>query len=355
MRWEVTRRHPSYLLTWKVRPLKSLQGEEADKQQLKENLESIRQIALGAIGVTGSTFDPNTEFADLGEPSNADWLSGSVHPISMRGLASLLVSALPKATLQKIGMAILEAGLDDENEKEPRRLQSLAKIASYEDSALDSFTSEPFVSIDPSASARKVQPEIAKLLKKYKSDLQLPERRNKSRLEIEYLDVWDRREGWQNGSYSLDRELQFKEIAGQLELPLSTVHSRYKRAFELVSGHTYSVDNWTELLGLIKLSSLSTGERSFRLPRNLIQKTKRDVPETRLGRCSDSGDGVVDMNAIENDEDREACDRLIDLKAMFSAGKTNAAICDLLQVEVSKESLAALDALRDRFQDGELK
>jgi hypothetical protein len=355
MRWEVTRRHTSYLVFWNGQPPASMQGPESAKELFAENLASIKRIALGAIGVSGKTFDPTIEFKDLSKARiETEWLSGAVHPVSMRGLASLLVSSLPKDALQKIGMAIIEAGLDEESGKAPRKIQSLAKIASYDNPELDAFTMEPFVSINPDASGRQVQPEIMSLLKRWKSQYQLPETRDKSKSELACLDVWDRREGWQNGSYSLSREQLFREIAGQLSRPLTTVHAQYKRAFELISGHKYSVQNWLDLFGPIKLSSLYERDSDAGLSRNLVEKSTQDVPETRLGQNAKCDEGIVGLNSIAAKEDHSDFERLSDLKEMFSAGKTNAQICVVLNVKKTKERLSALNAIKDRIQDGSL-
>jgi hypothetical protein len=355
MRWEVTRRHPSYLVFWNAQPPKSLEGPEDLKKTLIENLASIKQVALGAIGVSEKTIDPAIEFNDLGDVGiEAEWLSGVVHPVSMRGLASLLVSNLPKDSLQKIGMAILEAGLDDELGKEPRKIQSLAKIASYDHPDLNSFPLKSIVSINPNASGRKVQPEIASLLKKWKKEHQLPEKRDRSNSEQSCIEVWDLREGWRNGVYSPSLELRFQEIATKLEIPLTTAHARYKRAFEMVSGHTYSVSNWFALVGPIKTSRYVNAKALGGLSRNLVEKTTRDVPSSRLGRIQDSDNGFIELNSIAAREDHSVWDSLNDLEELFSAGKNNAQICTALNVKPTKECLQALDALRERLQDGAL-
>lgn len=331
-------------------------GPEKLKDELVKNLAAIREVALGAIGVAGGTIDPATEFGDLGKESlKVEWLSGAVQPVTMRGLASLLVRNLPKNTLQKIGMAILEAGLDDELGEEPCTIQSLAKIASYDDPELNSFTLEPYVSINPNASGRQVQPEIAKLLKSWKAEYQLSEKRNNSPSEESYLKVWDLREGWSDGAYSLFRELKLRDVAKELKIPISTAHTRYKRAFEIISGHTYSVRNWVDLMGPLKLSSLSKGNSLGGLKRNITQKAKRDVPSSKLRLTGDSEASFVDLNSIVSPTNRSVLDDFEDLKELISRGKSNREIFLEFDAKETEDGLRALDALRERLRDCDLR
>ena len=354
MRWEVTRRHPSYQVFWNAQAPGSMIKSDADKDLLVSHWASIKTNALGAIGVSGQTIDPATEFEDLCDDSvKSEWLSGAVHPISMRGLASLLVSSLPKDTLQKVGMAILEAGLDDEAGQEPHRLQSLNKIASYDLSGLDGFTTEPFVYINPNASGRKLMPEIMRLLKDWKQEKQLPEKHDRPESEQSYLDAWDRREGWKNGSYSLSREQKFKEIAKDLQVSLSTVHSRYKRAFKLISGHAYTVNNWKELFGPIKLSSLAQRDADKGVSRRLIKKSRPDVPQSRLGLHEDFG-GFADFNSTVEHDDNSVSEDRHELETLISAGKSNAAIFLALGIEQTEEREEALNAYKERIHNGTL-
>jgi hypothetical protein len=90
------------------------------------------------------------------------------------------------------------------------------------------------------------------------------------------------------------------------------------------------------------------------LPRNLIEKTTRDVPSAQLGSIQDPDHGFIEFNSIAAREDHSVWDSLNDLEELFSAGKNNAQVCTALNVKPTKECLQALDALRERLQDGAL-
>ena len=133
-RWEVTRRHPYYQAWWKWTP----SCDSTDSEKTRTNLASAESllrdagaIILGAIGVSRTPPDPATEFEQLGAADlNAAWLSGVLHPTTMRGLAAILIASLSKETLRSrpkitrtlfmppCGFGIVSDGLCSSNRRE---------------------------------------------------------------------------------------------------------------------------------------------------------------------------------------------------------------------------------------------
>ena len=287
-RWEVTRRHPSYFVYWKLGDLKSEFDDERQGEEAQAVIAASRLIALNAIGIPPEeAVDPATEFSDLGE-LNLAWKSGAVHPTSMRGLASLFVSLLPPETLAALGYAFIEGSCEDDLDGEddkltlPNKIKALNKIAAMDKPGLDHLMPEPNVSINPWASGRQVNREIKLLLNQWKEELDLSEFRERSDKHNIYFDVWDRREGWEAGRYHSGRGKRFAKIAEQLERPLTTVHTQYKKAFELITGHPYRFDSFIELFGLIRFSKLLSDGRDSKY-RRFKDSKKRPVPESTIG------------------------------------------------------------------------
>ena len=300
-RWECTRRHPSYFTFWQLADATHLfeDPESASANELETAQQALiasRTLALSAIGISPeAAIDPSSEFSEFGE-LNPVWESGAVHPTSIRGLASLLVEVLPKETLNLLGVAFVEASFPDESNNEnelkvPKKLQSLNKIARADEEGLDCLTPEPFVSINPWASKREVTREITDLLTQWKSELDLEEVRSRSEMHESYFEVWDMREGWNGGRYVPGTGKRFAEIASKLDRPLTTIHSQYKKAFELITGHLYCLNSFLELFGAIRFSRLFSEGKDAK-HRQFVESSRRPVSEARLGMPVESIDST---------------------------------------------------------------
>ncbi len=134
-------------------------------------------------------------FEALGESElKPAWLSGAVHPISLRGMAGLLITALPQETFSDLALILLEAHRQDQEGCKPHRLQAMEALAQLSSPELDSFVDEPIVSVNPAASERQIAEDISQLVKQWTKERKLPERRDRSEKYAEYLQVWDLRE-----------------------------------------------------------------------------------------------------------------------------------------------------------------
>ena len=133
---------------------------------------------------------------------NAAWLSGAVHPVSLRGLAGILIAFLSKETLQSLRDVFQHAAREDTDEQPASKIEAIHALLALGHSDLDTFPEEPFVSINPAASERQIIDSIGQLLRQWKSDLQLGQRRNRTDRYDEYLQVFDLREASRNGTMS---------------------------------------------------------------------------------------------------------------------------------------------------------
>jgi hypothetical protein len=344
IRWEVTRRHPTYVTYWKLH-VQSLDLPQDVEEQLTKDLEQLSRVFLAAIGVSGPTIDPSIEFDQLDEGSmNAAWLSGAVHPITLRGLAGLLIAFLPKDVVGDVGIALMEACREDKEGIEPYQSQALGKLYQLEHEALDSYPNEPIVSVNPASSARQVKDALDSLLKSWKAERGLSDQRDRSEKHEQYLDIWDQREGWYQGFYHRTRERSLKEIAQEKRLPIQTVHSQYKRAFELITGHEYSIDNWLAAFGLLKLSDLFGEIGTAAKSRPLNPQTRRDIPESVLNRNPDKR-SIIEMNATDNED---AHILLINIRQLIADGKNDEEIV----CELGLDSTKLVEHIRARKTEG---
>lgn len=277
-RWEVTRRNPYYFTCWR-----HAQAEHRNEPAriLGEHLfRKAAVIILGQIGVSGEPPDPSTTFVELDEDElQRGWLSGAVQPVTTRGLAAILLAALPRDTLGELGLLFMQAGCPDNDGEEPRIPQSMIRLTTSKYSGLDNFVDEPIVSINPAASERGINEAINLLLNEWKTQRKIPEQRIRSDKFAEYFEVWDLREGWSNGVYDRTAELTFKEIAEKTKREISTLNNQYCRAFELIVGHPYSREGWLQCLGTIKLSDI-IGLGRARTRRPTAKPTVCDVPDS---------------------------------------------------------------------------
>lgn len=348
-RWEVTRRHPYYQIAWKKAG--DHYRQEATSNEFERLLRQMAIVFLAAIGVSGEPPDPATLFEDLGEANlNNAWLSGAVHPITMKGLAGILIAGLPKETLSGIGELFLEAARDDEPGGAPRTHEALQVLALLGEASLDCYPDEPFVSINPAASQRQIEEALNSLLVQWKAERGLTEQRDRSDKVPDYLRVWDLREGWNDAGYDRNRELTLKCVARRLRKSIPTITNQYRQAFELIVGHPYSPDLWCRLFGVLKLGEIgqSVGRVSRRRP--LSSPVRRPVPESRLLSSQAPGQSVGPLAMIaDRATDLETNHLIGRIRDLIGQGRDDDQILEDLNLSVT--ALAAVSYLRSRTED----
>ncbi|WP_148618759.1 hypothetical protein [Mariniblastus fucicola] len=316
-----------------------------DKTLAETHLERLAQVLLTAINVSPIGCDPALDFEQLGsEHLKSGWMSGAVHPLSNRQLLSVLMAYLPKETLAEVGLCMMHAGLEKDIDGEPRKLREIRNLINLDCAGLDSYPDHPFVSINPAASSRDIKDSMNQLLAEWKREQGLSEQRIPSKEKLEtYLQVWDDREGWFKGEYIRAREMTFSEIANRNDRSIKTVHNQYKSGFQLITGHEYSVDNWSELFGPLKVSEIfGDFGRATRL-RPLIQKTRRAIPESVIS--SGQLPGFISRNSCTEEIPAEGLFRQI--KQLIAAEKSDQEIAEELDLQHPEY----LPLLRRRFDE----
>ena len=165
VRWEVSRRHPYYLVFWNDALL--YRQSEPDDQSPQALIRHAATIILSAIGVTGEPVAPETDFANLFEgDSNPAFLTGTVQPMTFRAIVSMLVHWLPPTVIADVG-SILKVASDDTyavpNDNDKRFFQervALGNLARLASPTLDSFPSIPLFYVHLGASQRSITRDI---------------------------------------------------------------------------------------------------------------------------------------------------------------------------------------------------
>jgi hypothetical protein len=344
MRWEVTRRNPYYSLLW----------QHARAEHRKEVITSVqeaamRQIAvpmLGMIGVSGEPPDPATSFDALGAESlESGWLSGAVHPVTMRGLAAILLAALSKETLGHLGLLFVQAACEDVEGQLPKQFESMQRLTTADFQGLDDFPNEPFVSINPAASERKIVEAIDQLLKQWKDQRGLEERRERADKYEEYLQVWDLREGWSNGIYERGTEKTYQEIQSLTRRPVSTLDNQYRRAFELIVGQPYSRELWLQLLGPLKLAEV-IGAGMARTRRPTASPTPRPVPDSVVSPATETTGMPTVVESAESGDSIGFAELLHDIRALINRGRSDSEIAT--ELDLPEDAIACI---RNRGDD----
>lgn len=353
-RWEVTRRHAYYQDFWD-----DAQAYHQQTPVIRPEEHAVREAAvalLALIGVSGEPVDPATSFEELGADDILPaWLSGAVHPITLRGLAGILIAYLPRETLAELGL-IFHRSVHETDASSDYHISAFRKLGQLKDPGLDTYPDEPFVSVNPAASERQVAESLSTLLKQWKQERGLSEQRDRSDKYPEYLQVWDLREGWTDGGYDLTQEKSLKEVARELSLPVTTVANHYRRAFELITGHEYSRELWLRVFGLLKLSEwggAAAGRMSSRRPRQ--SPSRRDVPESVLqsNRDGDS-DAATPVNQHSAEptfaESAEVCDLVLDIQERIDGGQSDEEIVEvvLIRPEAREETRHLVAYIRQR-------
>ncbi|WP_417390481.1 hypothetical protein [Gimesia sp.] len=314
MRWEVTRRHPIYQNFWNDVSL--VYATDPQEQQYRREMGAARDALLALIGFSGSPISPATEFHKLAPESLPSFMSGTVHPISFRGLAGLLLAYLPRDIIQQIAELFQLDSSNDESQ-----IESLLRLREIQAPILDQYPDELILSVSPTASVRNLNDDIGTAIDNFRNQRNITPRRNREDLYPSYLQVWDLREGWENGRYESGHERTMADIASELQQPLTTINNWYRRAFELVSGHPYSPELWFQLFGPLKFydqdGMLELGEIILRRPRR--SPIPREVDESAIS--SEESGGILAQQSTEDNVDFS--DMQMDLRRLLSANLTD--------------------------------
>lgn len=362
IRWEVTRRHPYYVLFW--REAARFYRNESGPDPKQRILDRACYYLLLAIGVTSSPPDPETPFEQLDlDPMSPTLSLGTVQPITIHALVTALVRTLPDAELRFLGGMFAAAGGTYQDEEdipdEPRRRKERALESFYqiESPAFASVLDMPLWYVHVEASQRTIQADMERLVKAWKVRRSTQDRRLSKKKFEEYLAVWDAREGWTGCRYDGRQSKKFSEIAKERNRKTTSVFDQYREAFRLITGHAFNYTLWCRLIAPFHLSQLLQGDDDYLtrpVRRRLQPNVRRPVPEsvlvsptTKDGRRPDLWDtkGAVSPR-------NEGTDFLNEVMTAIRSGVSDQQICEMFPLS-ERPPAEKVRALRKRM--GELR
>jgi hypothetical protein len=209
------------------------------------------------------------------------------------------------------------------------------------------------VGVNLDAPQRTITQALEQFVGRWKEEQGITERRRRDDKLDDYLAVWDLREGWQQDHYDSEQERTLRDIAGQLQLPVSTVANRYRSAFRLIVGRTYSSALWAHLLGCLKAYEWLDPEE---LPRRTLHRPWRNrqprpVPESVLKGpgAPEEAPGLLTTAAVSS-SDQAFTELVLDIQALLEAGRSNTEIVAALEM-TSPNAEEVIEHLRQRHVD----
>lgn len=350
LRWEVTRRHPYYLQFWELAH-RHHHSPSSDRDQC--NLETSATLILQAIGVSGDPPPPNATAEALGATSlSQGWGSGAVAPVTFRGLVQMLLLGLPRETCAAVGQFLSASATPSELTPEVK-YQALFKLSQLRDPALDGVPNRPVIGVNVQAPQRVILDAVEQLVRQWKQEGNISEKRRRDDKLDDYLTVWDLREGWAGDHYDGSREQTLRQIAREQGIPLSTAANRYRSAFRLITGRDYAPDLWARLLGLLKLTEWADPVALPKLAarRPWRQQQPREISETVLQPAVAAEVGTSVLNTIGiSPAEVGAVDLLLDIQHLLAQGRSNEEIATALELPYP-EAGELIESYRERLDD----
>lgn len=299
-RWELTRRHPYYVAYWPIVRL-YLRGEtfiERYGAELGPLVGKFATATLATIGVVGDPPDPATDYDKLADAGDRPvFIGAAIRPLTLRQAAIMLLANLPpevRAHLADVfakSAEAVDAGGGDIGAA-VQRMKGLEQLNRVAHPVLDAMPVAPVFVLDAGASARTVGRDLQDFMRVWKRRDGGPQKRARTDNYSDYLEVWDRVEGWSGGGYDPTREVGPAAAAKALKENLTTVISRYRSAFRLITGHEYSPQLWEHLMGPVKVAAFYGDPGASAEP--VLRRTKR-----RPGRKVQFEDPAADRLASE--------------------------------------------------------
>lgn len=346
-RWEITRRHPYYLMFWNAaRPV----GDNATDTE--RELHSAAQLILQQINVSDEPPPPSRGFDELDENELAScWKEGAIAPVQIRTLVTILVGRMLSDETKRAIADLLNRSIDIEAGTQ-QEYDFIYEVTKGEFPDFDKYLPNLIVTLNPKAPQRAVAMAVEDLVREFKAQHGIPEQRRRDDKLDEYLAVWDLREGWMNGEYDCRRELKLKEVASRLGISLKTAAGRYRSAFRQIIGHEYSAGLWSKVIGIPKLLGLL----GIGLPRLTVRRPSRtrrprEVPETVLSNpnAERNEQRFLQTAGLKN-SDLEQIELWMDIETLIDAGRTDDEILDEMEFPHSSESSELIRYLRDHVQ-----
>ena len=350
-RWEVMRRHPYYLQLWE--PARDHRnGVYVDLPSKAFGNDAV--LILQGIGFTGEPVPPSfgAEALKMDQLSQA-WRNGAIAPVTIRGLVGILLRNLPPTERKYIGELLIRSAEPCVDEK-IQKYELLSELMGPQHSSMDQMFTAPIFGVNLNSPLRAMVEAIGHLVGELKRKLNIFERRRQDALLPDYLNVWDLREGWKDCEYDIPQEHSFREISRLTATPERTAANRYYSAFELISGHSYSFENWVKLFIVVKLNTLLGPDA---LKRRKVHSSPRaaeaveQVPESFLSPGGNMLDGGVATHMADSFSEAADVELLMDLCKLIKDGYTNVAIIRKLDLSDLPDRHNLLDYMRARKDD----
>jgi hypothetical protein len=327
-------------MSWEI----AAQPDEVLSPPYRAMRNTIR-ASLHAIQVSEAYQDPSLDPAEAGfSDIDAAWLDGAIAPLQVSSILGTLHKILPQESRQ-ICAEFFErsAAIPDEDKDSSDTEKTAIAVAGLEliedlKGTTELAKSLPglMVSLNIHAPQRAVVDAVKSLHADLRARLDIEEHRRRWNKLGEYLNVWDRREGWEAGTYDARRETPLRDISQELGLPVSSVLNHYKKAFEYVFGHSYTPELWSRYMFVPKYGGfLGSAPSIQRTRRDRQSRTRRDVPSSSVG---EQGAGDFVSSAAETTDSISESNWLMDLQSLIGLGRTDAQIAQELEC---KESEAA--------------
>jgi hypothetical protein len=202
--------------------------------------------ATAAIQVFGEPIDPAIRFEDLSADSGTRlFFRDALQPVSVKSIAGVLMRMMSARGLQNLAQW-LEHCADGKDGRIPpdQVLTDIGDFLHSQNPELNAILDAPFYSLSPVAPREQLTSDLVAAQAEWRTRLELPTSRDRSNDYPDYLEVWDRCEGFSAGQYHRESVHSFVAIARESMMPASTIRNRYHRAFQLISGHDYSLEKW---------------------------------------------------------------------------------------------------------------
>jgi hypothetical protein len=344
--WEVTRRHPYYLLFWEW--ASAVNEGESEADQL---LRQAAHLILMAINFVGPPQPPSKSAADLGITAQSGaYREGAVSRVTLRSLVAILVSPLfPSETKRTIADLLSQSCDIDAGTPSETAYALIRNVSQGAHPHFDDWLPELIVAINPQAPGRAAASAVEQIIRSYKEEREIPEQRRREDKIDDYLTIWDLREGWTNGGYEVEREMRLKEIGRELKLPISTVENRYRAAFRQIVGHDYSAALWDRVMGSPKLCGLFGALPRASMMRPRLNRRQHEVPASALDRSDPAEGRLVSIlearcPAFGNLEQLEL---MSDIRDLIDLGRTNEQIVQELELQ-SSQAFDLIEYVRGR-------
>jgi hypothetical protein len=249
-KWEVLRRHPHYIRDWRIANL-DVQVPAGDPCRRDPEWPHVEAAVARMHMLTGFQMRqyPDPAKAGPGLPEGGAF----AHTLSILELLQLVIWNLPPDAQREVGRILVGEGLPEPSSV-ARYVNAAGRDLSQENLKIQALTRLQetglgmslvgYLAVNLNAPLRGIVKEVSSIIKDEKKRRGIEEKRPRPDKIAEYLDVWDRREGWCGGKYDGRQEKPLRVVAAVVGRSPNTVNAQYKSAFSLIFGTEYTPLDW---------------------------------------------------------------------------------------------------------------